>query len=183
MTVRCHHYVGPWEAAQVSLALEEALQPRQVCASITTSHLFPIDVAGCYGDHGGFSHKPREEGAHAQGGSVYPGTRTERPFVVNAELRHTESNPGRGEKAEGPDCRAGRLHLGSGPPARGSGVQLWAEASSARSPGLGHLPAGHAPHREPAAPPAPPPNGAGFHGEGADGRPFPRRPGAIAGAR
>lgn len=145
MTVRCHHYVGPWEAAQVSLALEEALQPRQVCASITTSHLFPIDVAGCYGDHGGFSHKPREEGAHAQGGSVYPGMRTERPFVVNAELRHTESNPGRGEKAEGPDCRAGRLHLGSGPPARGGGVQLRAEASSARSP----LPGSGAPARRP----------------------------------
>lgn len=42
-------------------------------AVLSPSHLFPIDVACCYGDHGGFSHKPREEGAHAQGGSVYPG--------------------------------------------------------------------------------------------------------------
>lgn len=37
------------------------------------SHLFPIDVAGGYGDHGGFAHKSCEEGAHAQGGSMDPG--------------------------------------------------------------------------------------------------------------
>lgn len=29
------------------------------------SYLFPVDVACCYGDHGGFSHKPCKEGAHA----------------------------------------------------------------------------------------------------------------------
>lgn len=45
----------------------------QECVSHLVSYLFPIDVACGYGDHGGFPHKPREEGAHAQGGSVYPG--------------------------------------------------------------------------------------------------------------
>lgn len=47
--------------------------PAAAGVSVPTSHLFPIDVAGGYGDHGGFSHKSREEGAHAQGGSVDPG--------------------------------------------------------------------------------------------------------------
>lgn len=41
--------------------------------SVPTSHLFPIDVAGGYGDHGGFAHKSCEEGPHAQGGSMDPG--------------------------------------------------------------------------------------------------------------
>lgn len=115
MTGRWHHHAGPWGAARVSLALglpsPGSPRPQQVCASAATPHLFPIDVAGCYGDHGGFSHKPREEGAHAQGGSVYPGRKTKRPFVVNAELRHTASNPGPGGKAEGPARCAGGLHL------------------------------------------------------------------------
>lgn len=55
------------------LCLPHLGSARQVRGSVSVSHLFPIDVASCYGDHGGFSHKPREEGAHAQGGSVYPG--------------------------------------------------------------------------------------------------------------
>lgn len=62
-------------------------------AVLSPSHLFPIDVARCYGDHGGFSHKPREEGAHAQGGSVYPGTRTQRASVLRAPRRHREPKP------------------------------------------------------------------------------------------
>lgn len=59
--------MGPEEATQIFLHLGGR------CASVTTSHLFPIDIACGYGDHGGFSHESREEGAHTQGGSVYPG--------------------------------------------------------------------------------------------------------------
>lgn len=36
------------------------------------SHLLPVDIARGDGDHGGFSHKARQEGAHTQGCTVHP---------------------------------------------------------------------------------------------------------------
>lgn len=74
MSVGSHHHCGPSGSHPSLSAPGRRRLPSHaggVCHHVP--YLFPIDVACGDGDHGGFSHKPREEGAHAQGGSVYPG--------------------------------------------------------------------------------------------------------------
>lgn len=109
MNVRCHHHrplLGPLrEPLRFSHTWEGALQPWQVCGSVATSHLLPIDVARCYGDHGRFSHKPCEEGAHAQGGSMYPGDENAKAIcLLKSQIESKPSqNPGKVQTTKGPD--------------------------------------------------------------------------------
>lgn len=82
--------------------------PAQVCG-LGQAHLFPIDVARGYGDHGGFSHEPRQEGAHAQSGSVYPGDENTKATGLLKPCRgtgraETQRKPRKGADKRGTNC-------------------------------------------------------------------------------
>lgn len=137
MSVRCRHHRGP-AGSSSGLPTPGSLTR---CAPVATTHLFPVDVAGCYGDHGGFSHKPREEGAHAQGGSMYPGDENPKAIChwsrAEAHTEAQEPKPRSGVDQGGPDSRTAELQPTLGP----------LPGHRPRSSGLSRLPQVSAQHR------------------------------------
>lgn len=136
--------VGPQGAAQVSLH-PGRLHGQGRCAVCGQAHLFPIDVARSYGDHGGLAHKPCQEGAHAQGGSVYPGDENTKATGLSKPCRGTDraqvqQKPRKGADKRGSDCT--RAFLGRAAPvtwlpAWGGDLELQGDLSPTPLPGLG----------------------------------------------